>query len=154
VEGSQGRMARDGRVAMDSLKYHYPYPSTPCKWPPAGGWPAGGRPSATSLDTPRRTPLGDDVAKTRTTGKRRRLVTDSHRREARGGHGAGPPMADPSTSCGRATPETALQPFLGWPARRAGGLMLSSTVRLTEVLYVSLLYYVAFFYKSFRNFIF
>jgi hypothetical protein len=28
-------------------------------------------------------------------------------------------MPDPSTPCGQATTETALQPFLGWPARRA-----------------------------------
>jgi hypothetical protein len=51
---------------------------------------------------------------------------------ARGIHGhpkvtAGPAMPDPSTPCGRATPETALQAFRGCPARRVGGLRPSST---------------------------
>jgi hypothetical protein len=51
---------------------------------------------------------------------------------AMGGHGLpkvslGPPMPCPSTPCGRATPETALRPFQGWPTRRASGLRLSST---------------------------
>jgi hypothetical protein len=48
----------------------------------------------------------------------------------RGIHGpskAGPGAPDPSTPCGRATPETALRPFLGSPARRAGGLRLFPT---------------------------
>jgi hypothetical protein len=36
-------------------------------------------------------------------------------------------MPYPSTPCGRATPETAIRPFQGWPARRAGGLQPSST---------------------------
>jgi hypothetical protein len=31
-------------------------------------------------------------------------------------------LPNPSTPCGRATPETTLRPFLGWPAPRAGGL--------------------------------
>jgi hypothetical protein len=39
----------------------------------------------------------------------------------------GPSLPDPSTPCGRSIPETTLQTFLGWPARRAGGLWLSST---------------------------
>jgi hypothetical protein len=39
----------------------------------------------------------------------------------------GPAMANPSMSCGWATPETALQPFWGWPTRRAGSLRPSST---------------------------
>jgi hypothetical protein len=56
-----------------------------------------------------------------------------HGRMARGGYGLpkvspGPAMLDPSTPCGQATPERALQPFQGWPARRAGGLRLSSTL--------------------------
>jgi hypothetical protein len=32
----------------------------------------------------------------------------------------GPAMPKPSTPCGGATPETALWPFQGWPARRGG----------------------------------
>jgi hypothetical protein len=39
----------------------------------------------------------------------------------------GPAMPDPSTPCGRATPETALHQFLVWPDRKAGGLRPSST---------------------------
>jgi hypothetical protein len=39
----------------------------------------------------------------------------------------GPPMPYPSTPCGEATPETALQPFQGWPTHRAGSLHPSST---------------------------
>jgi hypothetical protein len=31
-------------------------------------------------------------------------------------------MPYPSTPCRLATPETALRPFQGWPARRVGGL--------------------------------
>jgi hypothetical protein len=46
---------------------------------------------------------------------------------ARGGHGLLKVYPDPSTSCRRATPETALQPYLGWLARRAVGLRPSST---------------------------
>jgi hypothetical protein len=58
--------------------------------------------------------------------------SSSHGRMARGGHGLpkvslGPVMPDPSTPCGRPTPETALQQFLGWPTRKAGGLQPSST---------------------------
>jgi hypothetical protein len=56
-----------------------------------------------------------------------------HRRMGRGGHGLpkvshGPAMPNPSTLCERATPETALRPFLGWPAHRAGGLRPSSSL--------------------------
>jgi hypothetical protein len=45
----------------------------------------------------------------------------SYIRMARGGHGLpkvlpGPAMPCSSTPCGRATPETALQPFQEWPA--------------------------------------
>ena len=52
---------------------------------------------------------------------------------ARGGHGLpkvspGPAMPDPSTPCGRATPETALRPFQGRVAHRAGGLRPSFTL--------------------------
>jgi hypothetical protein len=52
---------------------------------------------------------------------------------ARGGHGLPkvsprPTMPDPSMPCRRATPETTLQLFLGWPANRAGGLRPSSTL--------------------------
>jgi hypothetical protein len=55
-----------------------------------------------------------------------------HRHMVRGGHGLpkvspGPAMPDPSTSCGRATPEKALRLFQGWPACRVGGLRPSST---------------------------
>jgi hypothetical protein len=39
----------------------------------------------------------------------------------------GPAMLYPSTPCGRATPQTALQPFQGWLARRVGGMRPSST---------------------------
>jgi hypothetical protein len=51
---------------------------------------------------------------------------------ARGGHGlpkvsCGPAMPKPYTPCGRATPQTALWPFGGWPTRRAGGLRPSSS---------------------------
>jgi hypothetical protein len=35
-------------------------------------------------------------------------------------------MPNPSTSCGRTTPETALQPFQGWLACKAGGLRPSA----------------------------
>jgi hypothetical protein len=50
---------------------------------------------------------------------------------ARGGHGLPkvplwPVMPYPSTSCRRAIPETALWPFQGWPARRAGSLQSST----------------------------
>ena len=53
-------------------------------------------------------------------------------RTGRGIHGlpkvsCGPAMPDPYTPCGRATPQTALRPFGGWPARRAGGLRPSSS---------------------------
>jgi hypothetical protein len=56
-----------------------------------------------------------------------------HRRMARVGHGipkvsSGPAMPHLSTPCGRATPETPLRPFLGWPSRRAGGLWPYSTL--------------------------
>jgi hypothetical protein len=37
-------------------------------------------------------------------------------------------MPDPSTPCGRATPETTLRPFLGWPTGRAGDLQPSSWI--------------------------
>jgi hypothetical protein len=55
-----------------------------------------------------------------------------HGRMARGGNGLpelspGPATPNSSTSCGRATPETTLWPFQGWPACRAGGLQLSPT---------------------------
>jgi hypothetical protein len=49
-------------------------------------------------------------------------------RMARGIHGLskvspGPAMLDPSTPCGRATPETALWPFRGWSSRRSSFLL-------------------------------
>jgi hypothetical protein len=49
-----------------------------------------------------------------------------------GGHGLpkvllGPAMPYPSTPCDRVTHETALWPFQGWPAHRAGVLQLYST---------------------------
>jgi hypothetical protein len=51
---------------------------------------------------------------------------------ARGGHGLPkvslvPAMPEYYMPCGRATTETALQPFKGWPALKAGGLWPSST---------------------------
>jgi hypothetical protein len=57
----------------------------------------------------------------------------NHRRMARGGHGLpkvlpGPAMINRSMPCGRASPETVLWPFQGWPAQRAGGLRLSFTL--------------------------
>jgi hypothetical protein len=57
----------------------------------------------------------------------------SARRMARDGHGLfhvspGPAMPNPSMPCGWATPETALQLFLGWPDRRTGGMRLCSTL--------------------------
>jgi hypothetical protein len=78
-----------------------------------------------SLDTPRCTP----VQRRRGWGGRARLL---QARMARGIHrlpkvSLGPAMPYPSTPFGRATPKTALQPFLGWPACRAGGLRPSST---------------------------
>jgi hypothetical protein len=53
------------------------------------------------------------------------IVTLGHRRMARGGHGLpkvspGLTMPNPYTPCRRATPETALCPFQGWPAHRDG----------------------------------
>jgi hypothetical protein len=39
----------------------------------------------------------------------------------------GPTMPNPSTPCGQAIPETALQLFLGWPAHKAGSLRPTST---------------------------
>jgi hypothetical protein len=51
---------------------------------------------------------------------------------ARGGHGLpkvspGPTLPNPSTPCGGATAETALQQFQGWPAPRAVSLQPSSS---------------------------
>jgi hypothetical protein len=51
---------------------------------------------------------------------------------ARSGHGLpeispGPTMPYPSKPYERATSKTASRRFQGWPARRAGGLRLSST---------------------------
>jgi hypothetical protein len=65
-----------------------------------------------------------------------RGLADNHGRMVRGGHGLskvspGPAIPNPSTPCGQATPETALRPFRGWPARRAGGLRPSSTPLIT-----------------------
>jgi hypothetical protein len=39
----------------------------------------------------------------------------------------GPAMPNPATPCRQNTPETALWPFQGWPARWSGGLQPSST---------------------------
>jgi hypothetical protein len=52
---------------------------------------------------------------------------------ATGGHGLPkvslrPAMPNPSTPCGRASPETALWLFQGWPAHRAGSLRPSFTL--------------------------
>jgi hypothetical protein len=40
----------------------------------------------------------------------------------------GPAMPDPATPCKRATPETALRPFQGWPIHKAVNLRPSSTL--------------------------
>jgi hypothetical protein len=53
-----------------------------------------------------------------------------HGRMARGGHGLpksspGLVMPNPSTPCGRATPETASWPLQGWPTHRVGSLRTS-----------------------------
>jgi hypothetical protein len=55
-----------------------------------------------------------------------------HGRMARGDYGhpkvsTGPAMPDPSTPFGEVNPETALQPFQGWPTHKAGGLRPSSS---------------------------
>jgi hypothetical protein len=60
------------------------------------------------------------------------LTSGIHRRTGRAGHGLnkvslGPTMPYPSKPCRRTTPETTLQSFQEWPARRAGGLRLFST---------------------------
>jgi hypothetical protein len=60
----------------------------------------------------------------------------SHGRMARGGHGlpkvaTGPAMPNSFMTWGRATIETALQPFQGWPAHRESGLQPSSTLFVT-----------------------
>jgi hypothetical protein len=59
-------------------------------------------------------------------------LRDTRANIARGGHGLpkvvpGLAMPYPSTPCGRATPETDILLFHGWPARRAGGLRRSFT---------------------------
>jgi hypothetical protein len=53
-------------------------------------------------------------------------------RTGRGIHGLpkvsyGPAMSNPNTPCGRATLQTALRLFGGWPAHRVGGLQPSSS---------------------------
>jgi hypothetical protein len=55
---------------------------------------------------------------------------EGHRCMGRDSHGLPkvllqPALPYPSKPCGWATPKTTLQPFRGWPARRAGGLQLS-----------------------------
>jgi hypothetical protein len=65
--------------------------------------------------------------------RRRPPLIPRQARVARGIHGlpkvsSGPAMPNPSTPCWRATPETALRLFRGWPAHRAGGLRPSSTL--------------------------
>jgi hypothetical protein len=78
------------------------------------------QPSTTPLNSPRRTLMVQ-------------VETDFDQSlMARGIHGVpkvspGPAMLDPSTPCERATPETALRLFLGWPARRPGNMRPSST---------------------------
>jgi len=64
--------------------------------------------------------------------RRRDAVVNGHGRMARGRHGLPkvsprPAMLDSSTPSGRATAETALLMFQGWPARKAGSLRLSSS---------------------------
>jgi hypothetical protein len=75
-------------------------------------------------------------------------------RTGRGIHGrtkvsCGPAMPNTYTPCGRATPQTALRPFGGWPARRAGGLRPSSSpldtpsrTGLVTTFSISLLYFI------------
>jgi hypothetical protein len=70
--------------------------------------------------------------KGRRQGEQERETTKRHGRMARGGYGLPkvspePAMPNPSTPCRQATPETALQPFQGRYACRAGGLRPSST---------------------------
>jgi hypothetical protein len=62
-----------------------------------------------------------------------RASDKQHGRMARGGHGLpnvspGPAMPDSFMLCGQTTPETALQLFQGWPARRADSLQSLSTL--------------------------
>ena len=69
-------------------------------------------------------------AKPRTNAK-----TSKQARTGRGIHGLPkvsprPAMPNPSTSCGRATTQTALRPFGGSPARRAGGCLLPPRIPL------------------------
>jgi hypothetical protein len=81
----------------------------------------------------RRSPL--PLARVQTSSSSRkdfRVKTNNHGRMARDGKGffkvlPRPVMFYPSMPCWRATPETALQPFQGWPACRAGGLGPFST---------------------------
>jgi hypothetical protein len=59
-------------------------------------------------------------------------VSQVHGRMARGSHGFlkvshGCAMPYPFMPCGLATRETALRPFQGWPAYKAGGIRPSST---------------------------
>ena len=72
--------------------------------------------------------------------------TDVYReygRTARGGHelpkvSPRPSIFYPSPPCRQATPETALQPFQGWPTCKGGGLQasptLSDTLRRTPLI--------------------
>jgi hypothetical protein len=58
-------------------------------------------------------------------------------RMARGGQGLpkvslGPAMPNPYTPCGWATPEMAIRPFWGWPARMAGVLWIPNTVQACD----------------------
>jgi hypothetical protein len=64
------------------------------------------------------------------------LLIKGQRGHERGGHGlpkvsSGSVMSYPFTPCRRATPETALQPFQGWPNCKAGGLRPASTLLYT-----------------------
>jgi hypothetical protein len=72
-----------------------------------------------------------------------------HRRMAWGDHGLPkvsprPALPNPSMPSRWATTDTALRPFLGWPAHKAGGLQLSSslldTPRCTVRLFVFYLF--------------
>jgi hypothetical protein len=61
-----------------------------------------------------------------------KFMTHNHGRMAGGGHGLPNVLLEPTKpfsfmACGRATSETDVKPFQGWPASRAGSLQPSST---------------------------
>jgi len=63
-----------------------------------------------------------------------------HGHMAKGSHGLCKAKPEPAmpysfTPCGQVTPETALQPFQEWPARKTGGLQPFSTLLDTPTPY-------------------